>query len=249
MKRFLGASVTLVMIVGVLVATMGSASAAVATPGVNYTTAAGPSSQCSLPVSARTGGWECLATNRPAATPNVAASTPRSEYCNGWGCWSVYSDFFAEFYGTTIYLGYGGSTIAQVTFLAEWNLQGAQSLANPVQSTVSAYTVHTIFSGALYNGADGVANGGQVKSTCSPNTRPAAAAGQLVSYPNGCKLYDNTSYDHNQVVQGSWTFSNYPGYWYFYVRSPVSHAPDKSIFRFHNASDLSGSSSVGGWNS
>jgi hypothetical protein len=67
------------------------------------------------------------------------------------------------------------------------------------------------------------------------------------SYPNGCKLYDNTSYDHNQVVQASWTFSNYPGYWYFYVRSPVSHAPDKSIFRFDVASDLSGSSSVGGW--
>jgi len=97
------------------------------------------------------------------------------------------------------------------------------------------------------NGADGVPNGGTVKQRCSPNTPPAAAANETVSYPNGCKLYDNTSYDHNQVVQASWKFSNYPGYWYFYVRSPVSHAPDKSIFRFHLASDLSGSSSVGGY--
>jgi hypothetical protein len=120
-------------------------------------------------------------------------------------------------------------------------------LALPVQSTVIVYTVNTIFSGALSNGADGVANGGTVKQRCSPNTRPAAAANETVAYPNGCKLYDNTSYDHNQVVQASWKFSNYPGYWYFYVRSPVSHAPDKSIFRFHLASDLSGSSSVGGY--
>ena len=91
--------------------------------------------------------------------------------------------------------------------------------------------------------------GGTEKHACSPATQqPAAAAGQLVSWAKGCKLYDNASDDDNMVTEGSWTFSNYPGYWYFYCRSPVSHAPDKSLFRFHDASDLSGSSSVGGWN-
>lgn len=84
-------------------------------------------------------------------------------------------------------------------------------------------------------------------ATCSPNTRPAAAASALVSYPSGCKLYDKTSWDHNMVIQAGWTFSNYPGYWYVYVRSPVSHTTDNKIWRFHAASNLSGSSSVGGW--
>jgi hypothetical protein len=188
--------------------------------------------------------------SQPAQARAVpAASTPRSEYCNNWGCWSVFDDFFAEFNTTSIYLGYGGSTIANVHFLVEWHLVGAQTTALPVQSRVSTYTVNTIFSGALANGATGVAGGGSVKAECSPNTRPAATGGVLVSYPNGCKLYDATSYDHNMVIEGSWTFSNYPGYWYFYVRSPVAHATDKATFRFGQASALSGSSSVGGYNS
>lgn len=160
----------------------------------------------------------------------------------------MFDDFFAEFNTVSIYLGYGGKTIANVHVLVEWKLVGAQETAYPVQTRVSTYTVNTIFSGALSNGAKGVAGGGTVKSRCSPQTRPAAAASELVSYANGCKLYDNTSYDHNMVVQASWTFSNYPGYWYFYVRSPVSDSPTKDIYRFDVASDLSGSSSVGGWN-
>lgn len=212
-----------------------------------------PSAQCSKPISQRTGAWMCAPSGmvgRPVRTAGATmASTPRSEYCNGWGCWSVWNDFYASFYGTSIYLGYGGKTIANVHMDIEWHLQGAQSLALPVYSRVNQYTVHTIFSGALSNGADGVAGGGSVKQTCNPNTRPAAAAYALVSYPNGCKLYDNASYDHNQVVQASWNFSNYPGYWYFYARSPVSHDGNRAIYRFHNASDLSGSSSVGGWRS
>jgi hypothetical protein len=183
----------------------------------------------------------------PHRSPLSANTVPRSEYCNGWGCWSVYNDFFAEFYGTTINFGYGGKTIANLHFLVEWHLQGAQSLALPVQARVNRYTVNTLFSGGLFNGAKGVKGGGSVIHTCSPNSRPAAAASVVVSYPKGCKLYDNHNLDHNEVVQGSWTFSNYPGFWYFYVRSPVAHAPDKATFRFHDASNLSGSSSVGGW--
>jgi hypothetical protein len=92
---------------------------------------------------------------------------------------------------------WGGQQIAQVSLLVEWHLTGSQSLASPVQSTVSNYTVNTIFNGALSNGAAGVPGGGSVKATCAPNVQPAAAAWQMVSYPGGCRLYDRTSYDHN----------------------------------------------------
>jgi hypothetical protein len=216
--------------------------------GIVPTASAG--AQCSLPAAQRHGAWMCAAGGTaPAARPQAVAALPlRTEHCDSWGCWTVFNDFFAEFYSTTIYLGWNNTAFANVHFLVEWHLTGAQSLEYPVQTRVNHYTVHTIFSGALFNGAVGVPGGGSVEVQCGPNTRPAAAANVLVSYPNGCKTYDKTSYDHNQVVEASWTFSEHPGHWFFYVRSPVSHAPDKATFRFHDAWDLSGSSAVGGWN-
>ncbi|MCW2539011.1 MAG: hypothetical protein JWN95_736 [Frankiales bacterium] len=145
-------------------------------------------------------------------------------------------------------MGYGGKTIGNAHFLVEWHLTGGQSLESPVQSRVSRYTVHTIFTGALSNGAKGVPNGGSVKKQCGPNTRPVAAANALVSYPSGCRLSDKTSFDHNQIVEASWTFSDYPGYWYFFVRSPVSHSTDKVTYRFGLADSLPGNAALGGWN-
>jgi hypothetical protein len=201
----------------------------------------------------RQGAWICVQTGpqmspkRPAA---MAASVPRSEWCNGWGCWSVLSDFYADFFSNSIVLGWNNQTIATVRFLAEYRVRGNQTAARPVQSTVSVYTVNTVFSGALFNGANQVPK--EVASTigtCSPRVKGAAAAHQLVSYTRGCVLYDSRNYDHNMVVQASWSLSGYPGYWYFFVHSNVAHFDASGLYRFHYATDLMGGSVGGGWHS
>lgn len=135
--------------------------------------------------------------------------------------------------------GDGNKDIGVVHLTIYWNLTGAQTLALPVQARNSHSTVHTIFRGALYNGAHHAKDGGKLILSCSPNVRGAAAAEKLVSYPKGCKLYDKgKNYDHNMVVETAWELPQYSGYWYCYFRSPVAHAENKETYRFGKASDL-----------
>jgi hypothetical protein len=157
-------------------------------------------------------------------------------------CWTVDNDFKAEFHTTKLHYGHGSTELGQVHFSIYWNLTGAQTLALPVQSRNTHATTHTIFSGALYNGAKNVSGGGKLIKTCSPNIRGAAPADKLVSYPKGCKLHDKgKNYNHNMIIQVSWELPEYSGYWYASIRSPVAHAEDKAIYRFATADDLPGS--------
>ncbi len=59
----------------------------------------------------------CPGLGMPGLRPaQVAPAVGVSDYCNTWGCWTVYDDFSADFYTTSIYLGYAGKTIARVSF-------------------------------------------------------------------------------------------------------------------------------------
>jgi hypothetical protein len=145
----------------------------------------------------------------------------------------------------------GGVPFARVRYLVEWHTTGNLSRAKPVQSTVSAYTVNTVFSSALFNGGNQQPAGSMI-AACGMAPTPAAGAHVMRSYPgDGCGIWDNQrrrSIDHNHVVQTSWTFSDRPGYWYVLVRSPVSRDPDKVDYRFNYATDLAQGSVAGGWN-
>jgi hypothetical protein len=68
------------------------------------------------------------------------------------------------------------------------------------EPAVGTYIVNAILSGALSNGAKGSSQRRHGEAAMLANVRPAATANQLVSYIRGCRLYDNISYDHNQVV-------------------------------------------------
>lgn len=246
---------------------VGTSPASGATPSSYMDFEASPiSDQCSLPVESRTGNWTCgdpahpttpaeaaaaeaaaAAAAGPSSLLAIGSSVPRSEHCNGWGCWSVFNDFFAEFYTTSVYDGYGGQTVGNLHFLVEWHNTGAQVAAGPVQSTYSAYTVNTVFSGALSNGAHNVV--GSEISSCSPQTVGAAAANQTVTYSKGCRLPpDYNNWDHNMAIESSRTLSQYPGTWWFFAKSPVSHTTDKVNWRFSTADILPGDSARGGWN-
>ncbi|SOD71047.1 hypothetical protein SAMN05892883_0646 [Jatrophihabitans sp. GAS493] len=231
--------------------TVASATSISAVPYTDFASPSGatPAIQCTKKPAERSGAWACIDTSS-VATPSVSpdATPSRSVFCDNHGCWTVFNDFFAEFNTTTITYGIGAKVLGNEHILIEWHLTGAQTVASPVQSRNSNYTVNTIFSGALYNGAVGKANGGSLVHSCGPNTRPAASASYLVSYPGGCNLYDNHNYDHNMVIETSWKLSGYEGYWWAYQRSPVMHAPDKAIYRFSTASALPGSYAAAGYN-
>lgn len=48
---------------------------------------------------------------------------------------------------------------------------------------------------------------------------------------------DDRNYDHNTAVEFSWTIPGYPGYWFMYVRSVISHTDNpmqgsSTVYRF-----------------
>lgn len=110
-----------------------------------------------------------------------------------------------------------------------------------------------IFRGALSNGAVGVPMGGSVIHQTQPQfVEGPILVGRPSNLPNpsGMVLEDRRMDDHNYVVQISVEFSEYPGYWYFYARSPVAHYDDddpNDIYRFQGPDKLPGNPNDAGW--
>ena len=53
--------------------------------------------------------------------------------------------------------------------------------------------------------------------------------------------------DHVQVIQFSWKYEGYDGYWYAYVKSPNATSPDKTIYRFRGVDVLPADPFGGGY--
>jgi hypothetical protein len=117
-------------------------------------------------------------------------------------------------------------------------LTGAESRAQPVSYFNSVPTTDVIFSGDLFNAAPGV-EGDPVGGANGVNVVGNVDAFTPTRWnPNGFKSYDNTAYDHSQVIQISWKYPGYDGYWYTYTKSPSSHDSAKTTYRFDGVDQL-----------
>ncbi len=210
--------------------------------------------QCAAPLGSRVGAWTCTkAGGAAAALPAPPQFNGPGEYCdvNFGGCWNVYDDFRADYQGDVVF-GAGPQIIGNGSVVVEWKLAGPYTqITRATVSSNDAVMGRVVFAGALQNGAVGVANGGSLIHSTQPQFAPGPhMTGRAVGLPNpsGMELEDRRMRDHNYVVQISVEFSEWPGYWYFYVRSPVAHYDDddpNDIYRFMGADQLPGNP-VGG---
>lgn len=68
--------------------------------------------------------------------------------------------------------------------------------------------------------------------------------------PSAMVLEDRHIDDHNYVAQISVEFSEFPGYWYFYARSPVAHYDEddtNDVYHFQGPDKLPGKPNDAGW--
>ncbi len=215
-------------------------------------------SQCSLPIASRVDAWACQQSPRvPSAAPDPQARAAAvSEYCDPsfGGCWRQYDDFRAD-YEVNVIFGADDQIIGQGTGYVEWQLAGPYtSIRNAYLTSHDAVLSRVVFSGALQNGAVGVENGGSLIH----KTQPQFVNGpHIVGNPvhpgdlSKFTLEDRKMDDHNYAFQISAEFSEWPGYWYFWVRSPVAHYDEEDpddIYRFQGAGQLPGNPVGAGWN-
>jgi hypothetical protein len=171
--------------------------------------------------------------DRSGATPLAVSGT--CEFTGG--CWKRYDDYRADWSGTVAY-GYGKDRLGTATGYVFWQLTGSQSVSKPVQFKATGETQHQGFSATLYNGAPGIPHGGSpIRGTTSVSGFTGLVApGHTVNWgPNGYKARSGSQWDHNVVTEWSWSVPGYPGYWYFYSRSLVSHTTkpgNGAIYRF-----------------
>lgn len=197
--------------------------------------------QCNQPVSERVGNWWCptaggSAPTQAHATP--ALTTPTGGFCNSSGCYHQYDDFKVDFESSNGSWGYGPTTLGVESHSITWQLTGAESRAQPVSYFNSVPTTDVIFSGDLFNAAPGV-EGDPVGGANGVNVVGNVDAFTPTRWnPNGFKSYDNTAYDHSQVIQISWKYPGYDGYWYTYTKSPSSHDSAKTTYRFDGVDQL-----------
>ncbi len=196
--------------------------------------------QCSQPVSARVGNWWCAdAASGSAAKPSASAAPNSTEgFCNLEGCYDVYDSFHADFQSSNGTWGYGPQVIGNESEYVNWQLIGAQTRANPIRYTNSVPTTNVIFSGDQLNAAPG-AEGDPVGGAYDLyNAGDSSVLTPTTWGPDGYQSYDNTAYNHSQVIQVSWKYQGYPGYWYTYVKSPSSYDPNRELYRFDSASPI-----------
>jgi hypothetical protein len=203
--------------------------------------------QCSVPLNQRIGGWTC---STPATTASPSATT--DSWCRlvgtTAGCWQVDlgNRAYAEFHTNNVLYGFGRTTVGTVNVGIFWKLSGPAIVTKPVQIRNSRPTSTLAFRGYVLNGPVGVI--GSVKNTCRPGVYGAAAAGVLRQWtPTGCVIYDNESWDHEQLTQFEWTVPGWTGTWFIGFKSPVAHTEDKELYLFSNHRDLPGQPWFAGW--
>nr|WP_083753294.1 site-specific integrase [Actinosynnema sp. ALI-1.44] len=140
------------------------------------------------------------------------------------------------------------AALAALTYVPDIQLQGAQSVSNPVRYVNTRATKNVVFTGDLLNSAPGV-EGDAIEGKWSIygpiGSIPANASHSWG--PNGYKAYDNTMWDHSLVHQFSFEAEGYPGYWYLYVKSTCTQTDDKQIYRYYDVRQVPANSDGGGW--
>ena len=229
------------------------AAASSATPAYLSAASAGED-QCTKPVAERVGNWVCYTTATGAVQPARSATvTPAATgFCNSSGCYERYDDFHADFDSYDATFGYGTKVLGSEHHYVDWQITGAQIVAKPAQMYTSISTTSLIYTGDLLNAAPG-ATGSSISGKYATYSAGNAAPFEVKAWlPNGYKSYDNTMWDHSQVVEFTWNVPGYSGYWYAYVKSISSHTTvlgTGAIYRFAAVTGLPASPYGGGWHS
>jgi len=224
------------------------------TSTTNTADSSSPADPCDQSADQRTGNWVC-----PVAASDVQYSTVNpggggGGYCNYTGsCFNQIDQLIATWTGTVAYGNRISGLLGYATADITWKLSGAQSWSSIVKWRATSQTRNVVFSAAMYNGAAGVPHGGSVLShtrSWSPST-PVAGPETTISWrPNGYKAYDYTMWDHNVLTEFSWSVPGAPGYFWMYVRSPVSHTTRRgfgAIYRFGSYLKFPGDLERSGW--
>jgi hypothetical protein len=196
---------------------------------------------------ARDGYRGSRAVRRAGAQPISGLPACLERCYDGWACRYRYDDFHADVEVAGNW-GWGDQQLGTMQGYADFQLAGAQTTSKPVQYTNTAYTTGVVFSGNLLNSAPGVA-GDPVDGTFSVyNAGDVVAGGSTSWLPNGYKSYDNTMWDHSQVIEWAFSAPDYPGYWYLYAKSTCTHTSDKVIYRFDGVDQVPADPDGAGWN-
>jgi len=177
------------------------------------------------PDTGRGGTWVC-------AVPDPSAAEDASAFSGACNlvlrCYYRPDALHANWFGT-IYYGYynwrGFHTIGTIDAQVEWEATNGAWTDSEMFYTATgpAYTHNVTFAAEMFNGAPNARHGG------SPVNRTRASSPVYSYVPQGHELtwdyweYNDDMWDHNIVNQFNWSASNYPGHWYFYVRSPTAH--------------------------
>lgn len=187
--------------------------------------------QCGLPTSEREGNWVCFDDDdsvQPRYTQN----------CIQAGCWYRYDDYSADFGSSFATWGVGTTVLGMMQYYVKWQLAGAQTWSRDISYENSVDTQNVVFTGDLLDAAPSAA-GSPISGAANLNVVGSVPAHSLASWdPNGYKSYDNNSWDHTQVLQMSWNYSGYSGYWYTYIKSICTHTDDKEVYKFREAYQL-----------
>ncbi len=178
--------------------------------------------QCVLPAEERVGAWVCDNPDGPTEGETTANVWPTCSLTQS--CWARTSALTAEWDGR-LYYGWGLKTLGTVSPTIKWRLNAGRAYSRP-SWRATGHTRNVMFSASMYNGAPNVPRGGSYISGSldfSPHVR-FVAPNTTVTWPGDDYSHRDVSmWDHNVVTQFSWEVPGYPGYWYFYIRSPVSH--------------------------
>lgn len=172
--------------------------------------------QCSAPVAQRKGGWVCPIANS-AKRPLAQTS---GKWCDAAGCywWVNYAQ--TEFVSDAGTFGYGGQVLGEQDGSFVWSLNGTLVTCKPFVYGNSADTNTVTLTGQLLNPppkTDGQVINGTYEQYSFPGEVVSA------SWPSpGYQASDNQNYYHSAVQEEAWSVDGYPGYWYFWVKSPIS---------------------------
>ncbi|MFL6163199.1 MAG: hypothetical protein ACJ74U_13330 [Jatrophihabitantaceae bacterium] len=123
----------------------------------------------------------------------------------------------------------------------------------PVSSPFVAVAAADTAATGSFNGAAGVSHGGSMihhTYAVSPSTPVVGPSTSVSWWPNGYKAYDYNNWDHNVLTEFSWSVPGAPGYFWMYVRSPVSHTTQRglgAIYRFGSSLKFPGDLERPGW--
>lgn len=220
--------------------------------------AAAEAAQCGKPVSARVGAWFCVDDNAtraaagrraaPGASPQaVTQASGNGTYCMTSGCYDQYGVTSADYEQTGDW-GWDGTTLGLAETYVEWTLNGAQNTAKPFEYHTSVPTKNVLFEGNLLYGGVGQL-GTQVSGKIGTYAISSVPAWENVYWqPNGYKSYDSSKSCYSQLDGWTWSYGNYPGYWYVSVKSIV-YCKSGSAYYFQGDNALPASPTKAGWSS